>query len=396
MNHFCYRLAFFLLSTAILPLPAAQAETALDTRLLPSPRLTLHDGDKWSVNTRGRFELDSVEVDNDTGDHVGGIYDRRARFGLDMAYGEHWSGTAEIDFADEEDQFTDLMVEYDNLRSMQVEFGNFKESFGMERGDSSSTALFNERAAIDTFAPARNLGTQVTFYGERASASFGAFTDSIVSNSKKDKLGLTSRITYAVPFGDRSLLHMGVAGTFRRMDAVSFGSGPDTTSTGINVVSTGDMYDVDTLGQGGLEMAYVWHNLMLEGEYMRVQASRDQNPDAEFDGWYLSAAWMLTGEQRAYSAADKALFGGFSPEKPFSLSQGTWGAWELAARFQELDLNDDALKGGEMQAVTGGVNWYLNKEWRVSANVTQVMSDEYAAIPNDEPTVYSLRVRVSY
>lgn len=396
MTQFCYRLAFSLLYTALVPLSAAKAETTLDTRLLPSPRLTLHDGDMWSVNTRGRYELDSVEVDNDTGDHVGGIYDRRVRLGLDMAYSKHWSATAEVDFAEKEDVFTDLALEYDNLQNMRVQAGHFKESFGMERVDSSSVTLFNERAAIDTFAPARNLGMQMTFYGDHASASFGAFTDSMVSNSKKDKLGLTSRVTYAVPFSADSLLHLGTAGSLREMEVVSFGSGPDTDSTGIDVVSTGDMYDADTLAQGGLELAYVWHSLMLEGEYMRAHVSRDQNPDTDFDGWYFSAAWMLTGEQRPYSPAKNAVFGAFSPEAPFSLRQGTWGAWEVAARVQELDLNDDTLKGGEMQAVTGGLNWYPNKEWRISANVTQVMTDEYATIPNDDPTIYSLRLRVSY
>ena len=48
---------------------------------------------------------------------------------------------------------------------------------------------------------------------------------------------------------------------------------------------------------------------------------------------------------------------------------GGWGAWELAARFSDLDFNDNAgvagkaiptggLRGGDQKIWTLGINWY--------------------------------------
>jgi phosphate-selective porin OprO/OprP len=42
-----------------------------------------------------------------------------------------------------------------------------------------------------------------------------------------------------------------------------------------------------------------------------------------------------------------------------------WGAWEIAARYNYLDLNDDGIRGGRLQELNIGVNWYLNSNWKM-------------------------------
>lgn len=44
------------------------------------------------------------------------------------------------------------------------------------------------------------------------------------------------------------------------------------------------------------------------------------------------------------------------------------GAWELILRYSNLDLNDGAILGGEMNAVTAGLNWYLSPAVRAIFN----------------------------
>lgn len=384
------------LALVIASLPyAAQAEPEWEMRWVPSPRVTVHDGDAWSINTRGRVELDFAHIDEDSQPHEGGIYDRRLRFGFDAERGA-WGTKVELDVANQEDsEFTDVMLVYDAGKGNRVQLGHFKEYFGMERTDSSAPALFNERAAIDTFTPQRNLGVQYARYGERGSASLGVFTDSMVSNSKKDRLGVTSRLTYSFPFAERHLLHVGGSATLRKMEVVGFSGNPDTPSTN-SVIGTGRMFDADGLWQGGLEAAYAWHNLMLEGEYMRSRVERENNPTVEFDGWYAGAAWMLTGEQRPYSAAKDAIFGDFTPDAPFSIEKGQWGAWELAARYQQIDLNDKNVRGGRMDGYTAGLSWYLNNQWRLTGNVSWLDVQDRAGQADDEPVVYTMRLRILY
>lgn len=365
----------------------ALADAELEARLSPSPRATVAVGD-WYVHTRGRAELDAVHIDNDSYNHQGGIYDRRLRFGLEAGYGDLWKATFEMDVARDEGEYTDVALEYDNQQDLRLQFGHFKEAFGMERTDSSLNVLFIERSAIDTFTPKRNLGVQAVRYGERGSLSLGAFTDSFQSNSNKDKFALTSRGTYSWPVAG-GLLHAGASASWRDMEQVSFSASPDTASTDISSVATGRIRDVDALLQGALEAAYGWQNWLLSGEYMVSHISRDASSSATLDGGYVQLGWMLTGEAYRYSAAKDALFQPVQPES-------AWGAVELGARYQVLAMNDGSVQGGTMHAVTGGVNWYPNTAWRVSGDVSYITTDAEAVVPHDDPVVMALRLRMAF
>ena len=107
--------------------------------------------------------------------------------------------------------------------------------------------------------------------------------------------------------------------------------------------------------------------------------------DPSFGGWYVQGAWTLTGQPRRYNAAN----GGFDVPrvgKPFSLKARTWGVWELAARYSELDLDYRAgvagtvpsassVRGGEQQIFTIGLNWYPNNNVRFLADYQRVDVD---------------------
>lgn len=108
-----------------------------------------------------------------------------------------------------------------------------------------------------------------------------------------------------------------------------------------------------------------------------------------FSGWYVQGAYVLTGESRTYNPATGS-FTAPKVAKPFSLKDGTWGAFEIAARFSDLNLNSHAndtanvitdwagadrtytyyntVRGGEQKIVTIGLNWFLNTAVRVSTD----------------------------
>ena len=62
------------------------------------------------------------------------------------------------------------------------------------------------------------------------------------------------------------------------------------------------------------------------------------------------------------------MFARTAPKHPFSIKNGTWGAWELAARYSYLTLADKGIAGGIVSDVTGGVNWYLYPNLRLMFN----------------------------
>jgi phosphate-selective porin OprO/OprP len=103
------------------------------------------------------------------------------------------------------------------------------------------------------------------------------------------------------------------------------------------------------------------------------------NPgNPHFSGWYLEGSWILTGESKTYQTFatnnEMATFNNPRVIKPFDWNSGTWGAWEVAVRYSDLDLNWNegeagqtpaqapvgGVRGGDERIWTLGLNWYMN------------------------------------
>jgi phosphate-selective porin OprO/OprP len=115
--------------------------------------------------------------------------------------------------------------------------------------------------------------------------------------------------------------------------------------------------------------------LSLLGEYaVSDQGVRNTATKAEADlhntAWEISGGWILTGEN--------ASFNGVTPLHPFSPHNGEWGAFQVVARYSELDIDNSAFNGfansatsaSAAQAWSAGLNWYLNKNIRLDASFT--------------------------
>ncbi len=108
------------------------------------------------------------------------------------------------------------------------------------------------------------------------------------------------------------------------------------------------------------------------------------------DAWGIGISYLLTGED--------ASFKGVKPKQDFDLDKGGWGAWELVARYSEINLDNDTFKNaagqyaGEGSAAnqsfsdltksaksaetwTLGVNWYLNSNAKLALNYAQTSFD---------------------
>jgi phosphate-selective porin OprO/OprP len=105
------------------------------------------------------------------------------------------------------------------------------------------------------------------------------------------------------------------------------------------------------------EFAAAFGPFTAQSEYTRVALVRiGDRPQATFDGMYVSGSVFLTGEHRPYLIEE----GEFDRVIPKSHS----GAWEVAARWSTMDLNDSSqgvgIKGGRGTNVTLGLNWHVN------------------------------------
>src|SRR5205823_4309667 len=77
--------------------------------------------------------------------------------------------------------------------------------------------------------------------------------------------------------------------------------------------------------------------------------------------WQLTAGYVLTGEDSSYN--------GVVPRTNFDWSAGTWGAFEIVARYAELKVDDAAFplyasaasNPDRARSFGLGLNWYLSK-----------------------------------
>jgi len=84
--------------------------------------------------------------------------------------------------------------------------------------------------------------------------------------------------------------------------------------------------------------------------------------------WQLSGSWFLTGEHETFSS--------FTSRHSFAPGTSGWGAWELALRYHQLEVDEAAFAGGaasfadptsaarSARALGVGLNWYLNQNVR--------------------------------
>jgi phosphate-selective porin OprO/OprP len=158
----------------------------------------------------------------------------------------------------------------------------------------------------------------------------------------------------------------------------------------------------------GLEGAVSWGPFLLEGENFWLGIDR-KSPAAgvsnpTFDGWYLDASWVLTGEYHAYNPAT-ASYTRPSPAYGFDPAAGNWGAWEIASRYSDSDLDyhlhslvvGDPVFGGHQKIWTGALNFYPNDILKFGLEWENVTVDNVALLGNDAKfNVVSVRSQVSF
>jgi phosphate-selective porin OprO/OprP len=102
-----------------------------------------------------------------------------------------------------------------------------------------------------------------------------------------------------------------------------------------------------------------------------------KNPDLEnpvFDGYYVSASWILTGEMRAYNKKN-GLFRSVPISK--TVYQNGKGAWEIAARYSDVSLSDGRVQGGDVQIASLGLNWWLTPFFSLGVNYRYIWNNLY-------------------
>lgn len=389
------------------PTPAASAE--------PQVRLTMPGGRPTITSADGRF---SAAVGALIHFDVGG-YIRDGRSSPDQRgvskmdnFGENLR-RARIPFVFRYDDFTlnvtpdfggspdgsptlyEANINWNPVRPLTLTAGYFKPWLTLGDATSSNAFFFMERPSIVEIARNISAGDARASVGAAwadqrwfaagylTGASYGSQSTTLAT---PQQTGGTFRVAGRPVATEDWDLHLGLSGSMA-FDIGRTASGqtlqlrdrPELRIDQNRLIDTGAIA-ADSAYQWGPEFALRWRNFLVQGEYIRIGLDQSKSgaaprPDLQFEGGYVEASWVMTGEPRRY-AASGAAFGGVVPARPFSFRDGGIGAFELVGRYSVADLNDHVTRGraasltggvfgGRQEVIGAGVNWYPNANLRL-------------------------------
>ena len=365
-------------------------------------RLLLEGPDGYSIGLTGDIQFDTGAYYNfhAANASVGpqalsnGENARRARIGVVGTAPGGWGFALVYDAGNSQDTtpkgIETAQIVYGGLKGAAFEIGYSNTFFTLDESTSSNDTLFLERSSASNIATAFNTGDAranagVRFFGDRYWA--GAYLTGPASGNSHtqtaERFGAFERVAVQALQGKDYSLHLGFgldqliqapnsAGT---PDSLTLSDQPELRIDPTVLLNTGALGTAAHPVAGGrvydLETAATWKSLFWQGEYYWYDVSRAGLPEADFSGGYGQVSWTLTGESHTYNP-QAASYYRIYPAHPFSLSDGQWGAWEIAARLDYVDLNSgftpgvalssdpEAVDGGTQHGFTAGLNWYPN------------------------------------
>ncbi|MBF0330786.1 MAG: hypothetical protein HQL17_02530 [Candidatus Omnitrophica bacterium] len=266
--------------------------------------------------------------------------------------------------------------------AFKLRSGKFKAPFAYGRLQSTPGSTFAEAGLVENLAPNRDIGVQVSGDVLNNSLNYAvALTNGVVdaggttnnADTNNDK-EINARL-FAQPFKNSNSLALrglglgGAASYGHREDNASLPSYKTAGQTTFFTLA-GASYDGPQLRYSP-QIAYYYHSLGVYGEYIASESKLTKTTKRQSiknDGWEVGGSYVLTGEDASYA--------GIVPLNSFDLKKGGWGAFELAARFSTLNIDDKIFDSTltsnvitssptAAHAWTAGVNWYLNRNTKL-------------------------------
>jgi phosphate-selective porin OprO/OprP len=272
---------------------------------------------------------------------------------------------AQYDFARGDAEIKDVFLGIKDIGPVgNVLLGHIKEPYSLAELTSTKYLSFPERSLpVLAFAPSRNFG--IMFYDapmqERMRWAAGAFreTDPFGRTFGGD-LNYTGRLTGLPVYraGGRRLLHVGAAYSYLGVPGGTYRIRCRPEIPILDLLCDTEGIPAESAVQLGLELALVQGPFYLQTEWFQSEVESSETGKPVFDGYYVEASYFLTGENKVYQRS-RASFDRLRPKRPIRRDWAS-GAWEIAARYGTLDLNDAEVDGGVADTVSVSLNWYLN------------------------------------
>ena len=390
---------------------AAKAAAATAPRLtINASRFQLGTPDNSNfVRIRGTLHTDNRVFSGDSVPETADTFIlRRVRPTIEGTFGGIYDFRFMPDFASGRTAIVDAYVAARFKPGATLTVGKFKPSVGLERLQSSADLRLIERALPTLLVPNRDLGLQLSgeFVGGALAYQVGYF-NGVTDGQSSDTLATpdievdtkgdyTARVFFQPFINSENFnlrgLGFGLGSTWIDADGTAANTALSTyRSAGQQNVfayrantATGATPSNATYADGRrLRLApqfyYYRGSFGVLGEYTQVEqdvtrviGTTVRSDSLTHSAWQTQLSWFVTGEEET--------FRGFTPASTFVPGKPGTGAWELVARYHELDVDDATFAGGSLSfanpltaaskvtAYGVGVNWYPWNTVKLSAN----------------------------
>ncbi len=357
----------------------------------------------FQLKLRGLLHADSrwfLDSDNPASDDTFTL--RRARPFIEGTVFNLYDFRFTPDFAGGKTVIQDAYVDARFLPWLQVKAGKFKTPFGIERLQSASAIRFVERALPNNLVPNRDIGGEL--HGELGGGVFSyslAGLNGVNDGRSSDDIGdidtnvdkdFAGRI-FAHPFQNTRIVPLqglGIGFAASYVDAAGSEASPNLPNYRTSGQQRFFAYRATSFADGERlrlspqgyyyygPFGLLWEYVNVSQDVARMIDGVPRSDELDHDAWQIAAAYVLTGEESTYK--------GVKPKRPFSF-QGGYGAFEVKARYGELNVDEDSFAGADAsfadpttaaeqaRAFAVGLNWYLNQNVKLVFDYEQTEFD---------------------
>lgn len=377
-------------------------EAPYPTRVETDGGITVETQDgRLSFVLDGRLQFDTLFYDGIYNNAAGGAGAsdtrvRRMRLGVGGKFDQDWAWNIIYDINDDSGKATlhTGSFTYSGLPWTDLTVGRFKRPFFLEAVTSSNWIPLVERSLINDVVR-RNIADfglmasrlyrldelgDLSWYLSLANEGVEDYAGA-ENAAGRDQYQIYSRVAWA-PWNEKGkVLHFGAA--LGDLNPARGSNIAIETKLGVSAANTlGFTYKVEEDRQAGLEAAFIWGPFSAQSEYVLRSLDLVGGGSADISGGYLQATYTITGESRRYNPyparMDKLVPG-----------DGRFGAVELAARYDDIELERPAAASAQANLLTLGVNWYFNRHMHLKLNYLMADGDNFGVTQTEGDAVTS-------
>lgn len=304
------------------------------------------------------------------GDHPPNTYIvRRARMRIEGTINRYFDYRVEGEMADTTSVLLrDFYVRIDRSEKARLTFGQFREPFSQEELRPEPSQDFVEKSLVNLLAPARSPGIMLSGIFRRGVFEYqvGSFNGKgMLRDNNNGTPENALRLRFSPWRNGQQFWLRGLAfgGAFAQGKNIGGTSLRGQTSSRSSTFFTPESVN-GTIIRANAEMTWLLGPAVLRVEYDQTNQDRDNLgfagsnlPGVVAKGYMAQFTYLLTGETKSANGSTAPRHALFTSEN----GKLGLGAFELKARFDDLQIANGTAKSNRSQTLYVGSNWYMNR-----------------------------------